>query len=314
MKEEKEELKEQEFLEEKNDDLESKDEVLVNGEETKVDEESDEEKEAYELKISDEERLKLIKEFNEQNKGRAFIYDEKPTQEEKDAAIQEFVKANDDYSRMEFTIADCANSLRVAKFLKNWNENDAVWEKDMWQGTIMFDAIIKDFIERREKDGSLALVVNYGALSYLYIALGSVRGVGLKAALRQQKINEEYDKIFSVVADCVEDFKAKAKEVEKLQQIAQFYTNGYKVRFEEEPKDTHMSKEEFVQNIKDHWDETAELREKVFANPYQFGLTTKEVEELKAYKPQPKEESGEAQDKLTDAVGTLNDTDTTSAE
>lgn len=308
MKEEKEKLKEQEVLEEKKDDLKSADEVLVN------EEESDEEKEAYELKISDEDRLKLIKEFNEQNKGRAFIYDEKPTQEEKDAAIQEFVKANDDYAHMEFTIADAANSLRVAKFLKNWNENDAVWEKDMWQGTIMFDAIIKDFIERREKDETLALVVNYGALSYLYIALGSVRGVGLKAAIRQQKINEEYDKIFSVVADCVEDFKAKAKEVDKLKQIAQFYTNGYKVHFEEEPKDNHMSKEEFIQNIKDHWDETADLREKVFANPYQFGLTTKEVEELKAYKTQPKEESGEVPEQLTDAVGTLNDTDTTSAK
>lgn len=300
MKEEKEELKEQEVLKEKKDDLESTDEAFANVEESKVVEESDEEKEAYELKISDEDRLKLIKEFNEQNKGRAFIDDEKPTQEEKDAVVQDFVKANDDYAHMEFTIADAANSLRVAKFLKNWNEHDAVWEKDMWQGTIMFDAIIKDFIERREKDDTLAFVVNYGALSYLYIALGNVRGVGLAAALRQQKINEEYDKIFSVVADCVEDFKAKAKEVEKLQQIAQFYTNGYKVHFEDEPKDDHMSKEEFVQNIKDHWDETAELREKVYANPYQFGLTTKEAEELKAYKPQQTDEAGERVEEVSE--------------
>jgi hypothetical protein len=246
-------------------------------------EEEKEEEEAYEVKMTDEERAELIKGFNEQNKGKAYVDEDKPSKEEIDAVIADFVKANDEYAHMEFVIADASNSLRVAKFLKTWNEKDAVWEKDMWQGTVMFDAIIKDFIDRRQKDETLSLVINYGALSYLYLAMSNVRGVGLAAAVHQKSINEEYDAIFSVVADCVEDFKAKGKEVEKLQNIAQFYTNGFRVHFIDEPKDDHMSKEELIQTLKDHWDESKDLRDRVFANPYQFGLTKKEVDDLKAW-------------------------------
>ena len=248
--------------------------------------ESEEEAAAYKTEFTEEERLNLVKEFNEHNKGVAYLDDDVPTQEEKDAAVAEFVKVNEEYANMTFLIADAPNSLRVAKFLKNWNEKEVHWDKDLWKGVIMFDAIIKDFIERREKDETLDFVINYGALSYLYIALGNVRGTGLAEAVKQQSINEEYDKIFGVVEDCVNDFKKKGDEVEKAKKTAQFYTAGFKVHFIETPEENRMTKEEFVQNIKDHWEETADLRQKVYENPYQFGLTAKEVEDLKSFRPE----------------------------
>ena len=87
-------------------------------------------------------RLEMIKTYNEQNKGNSWIEDEKPTEEEVKAIAQEYKEKVEAFNAIKFTIADEANALRVAKFLKKWNEDSVCWENEGWRGAIFFDAII----------------------------------------------------------------------------------------------------------------------------------------------------------------------------
>ena len=68
-------------------------------------------------------RLEMIKTYNEQNKGNSWIENEKPTEEEVKAIAQEYKEKVEAFNAIKFIIADEANALRVAKFLKKWNED-----------------------------------------------------------------------------------------------------------------------------------------------------------------------------------------------
>ena len=166
--------------------------------------------------ISDEERDAIILEYNKQNLGQTKILREKPTEEFVAQTKKDFDDKNTELMGMRFIIADKENALRVATFLKKWNEYDAYWERDLWQGTIFFDKIISDFVKKWPTEQK-ALEIDYGTLTYLYLSMMNVKGYGLKAAKHRQEIEEQYSKILDVVNKHIEDWKIIGTELRFLQ-------------------------------------------------------------------------------------------------
>ena len=73
----------------------------------------------------EEERRKAIAEFNTTNMGKYWIDpDRVPTDEDIKKAKATFEKATKDLQeKKDYVIADKTNALRVAKFMKNFNDN-----------------------------------------------------------------------------------------------------------------------------------------------------------------------------------------------
>ena len=178
-------------------------------------------------------RLEMIKTYNEQNKGNSWIEDEKPTEEEVKAIAQEYKEKVEAFNAIKFTIADEANALRVAKFLKKWNEDSVCWENEGWRGAIFFDAIIKNFIEECEKEAK-PLVVDWQTLTYLFMFMRNIKGVGLKGAIKFAAIAEEYNKLLDVIGDEFTKHEEGGKKLQLLQDRWAAYEHGFKLHYCEE--------------------------------------------------------------------------------
>ena len=178
-------------------------------------------------------RLEMIKTYNEQNKGNSWIEDEKPTEEEVKAIAQEYKEKVEAFNAIKFTIADEANALRVAKFLKKWNEDSVCWENEGWRGAIFFDAIIKNFIEECETEAK-PLVVDWQTLTYLFMFMRNIKGVGLKGAIKFAAIAEEYNKLLDVIGDEFTKHEEGGKKLQLLQDRWAAYEHGFKLHYCEE--------------------------------------------------------------------------------
>ena len=83
----------------------------------------------------EEERRKAIAEFNVQNMGKYWIDPDKvPTSEDIENVKKEFEERTKALQeKKDYLVADKSNALRVAKFMKDFNDN-AVWSQRMFVG------------------------------------------------------------------------------------------------------------------------------------------------------------------------------------
>lgn len=134
-----------------------------------------------------EAREAFITDWNERNKEFGEIRMEKPTPEEVKAVMDEYTEKVKEYNERQFELADENNALRVARFLRVWNRDDVQWENNLWQGTIMFDQILTEFINSFDAKNKKPLKVGYQPLVYLYLTMRNMKGQGLESALHMQK-------------------------------------------------------------------------------------------------------------------------------
>lgn len=186
--------------------------------------------------LNNEQRKIIIDEYNKTHPESYIEYD-KPTPEEVKEIADLYTKTVTEFNAKKFTIADKNNALRVAKFLEKWNENDAQWEGDGWRGTVFFDVIIKEFIEKfkmEEQD----LVIDYPTLIYLHTFMLNYRGVGLKGAMKFSKIAEEYNKILETVCSEFDKHNKEGEGVKNLMNRWRSYENGFKLKYKEIPEES----------------------------------------------------------------------------
>jgi len=189
--------------------------------------------EVLQTELNEEEREAFIEDWNARNQGVGEIRKEKPTEEEVKAIAEEYGARLKEFNETTFEIADKENAVRVAQFLKRWNEEDVQWESNMWQGTITFDMIIKKFLEDC-KDEPKPLIVNYQTLVYLFLGLRNIKGVGLKSAIHMQKINDEFVPILDTVGDQLTEYQEEGKKLQQLQERWRMFEQGFYVTFFEQ--------------------------------------------------------------------------------
>ena len=162
------------------------------------------------------ERAKYIRDFNLNNAGHMRIEPDKvPTEDDIKNAKEEYearVKALQ--GKKDYLIADKENALRVANFLKTYNETN-IWvgtpTQPLFVGVLNFHEYITKFIEECEKEPK-DLVMEYAPMQFCFVSFNNYCGVGLEGANHMAEIWDEYIAIYDVLRDHIEYYK---KEVEK---------------------------------------------------------------------------------------------------
>ena len=181
------------------------------------------------VKSVEEQRKELISQYNKENAGVSELIDETVDDEFVKNTKEDWENAVKTFQTRTFTIADSRNAVRVAKFLKTWNEKFAAWEKDQWIGVVKFDKFVNDFLkefEKKEQD----LVIDYGCLGCLYTLMMKPCG-GLASAKKMQSIDEEYNKILETIDDLKKDTDKQQLEIKKKQEVWAAACAGFKLRY-----------------------------------------------------------------------------------
>ena len=174
-----------------------------------------------------EQRLSAIREFNMNNMGQAWIDPEKvPSEEDIAAAKKEFedrtIALRDKH---DYLIADSANALRVAKFIKKFIEN-GFWTQRYFVGVINFSELITKFIDECEKEPK-DLVMEYGPLQFCMLMFENYAGFGLESAKKMAEMWDEYIPIYDTLKDHVEFYNNEVKQCEKLKHRWAMLEQGY---------------------------------------------------------------------------------------
>lgn len=161
------------------------------------------------------ERAKYIRDFNLNNAGHMRIEPDKvPTEDDIKNAKEEYeAKVKALQEKKDYLIADKENALRVAKFLKTYNETN-IWvgtpTQPLFVGVLNFHDYITKFIEECEKEPK-DLVMEYAPMQFCFVAFNNYCGIGLEGANHMAEIWDEYIAIYDVLRDHIEFYK---KEVE----------------------------------------------------------------------------------------------------
>lgn len=197
------------------------------------------------VKSVEEQRKELISQYNKENAGVSELIDETVDEEFVKKTKEDWETAVKLFQSRTFVIADSHNAVRVAKFLKTWNEKFAAWEKDQWIGVVKFDKFVNDFLkefEKKEQD----FVIDYGCLGFLYTLMMKPCGVGLASAKKMQSIDEEYNKILETIDDLKKDTDKQQLDIKKKQEVWAAACAGFKLRY--------LTEEE-----REKWEQTAVL-------------------------------------------------------
>ena len=178
-------------------------------------------------------RLAAIQEFNRQNAGEAWIDAERvPTEEEINTAKEDYEKRTIALrDKNDYLVADEANALRVAKFLKKFIEN-GFWTQRYFVGVINFSDYITKFIAELEGTPEQEavrkpLVMEYGPLQFCYLMLENYAGHGLEDAKKMAEMWDEYVPIHDTIRDHIEWYNNEVKMCEALKQRWGMLAQGY---------------------------------------------------------------------------------------
>ena len=176
----------------------------------------------------EKQRAALIKEYNQNNTTSQIIDDVIPTQDDIIQYQKDFEDAYQKLTEKTYCIADKESSLRVAKFLKDWNTNKVQWRKDLWKGVIKFNEVISNIISDLENEPK-DLIIDYAALSYLYMTMMEPTGIGLESAKEMETIDAEYSAILEAIGTNVDMFEQYRQYIDLLQRRWGFACQGYKL-------------------------------------------------------------------------------------
>lgn len=177
------------------------------------------------------ERAKYIRDFNMNNAGKMRIEPDKmPTEEDIETAKKNFEdRVTALKEKKDYFIADKANSLRVAKFLKNYIETN-LWvgtpTQPFFVGVINFVDYINTFIEECEKEPK-DLIMEYGPMQFCFVAFQNYSGQGLEGAKRMAEIWDEFIAIYDTLRDNVEYYNSEVEACNHLNDIWALMSQGF---------------------------------------------------------------------------------------
>lgn len=174
------------------------------------------------------ERRKVISEFNVNNMGKFWIDPDKtPTEDDINRAKADFeAAANALKERKDYVIADKDNALRVAKFMKEFNDN-SFWTQRMFVGVLNFSDLLNEFIKNFDENNQKELSLEYSPVQYAFILFENYAGFGYEAAKHMAEIWDEYLPIYERLHELVDEYKAETQKIEDLKDRWAMMSQGY---------------------------------------------------------------------------------------
>lgn len=177
------------------------------------------------------ERAKYIRDFNLNNAGKMRIEPDKvPTEDDIKNAKEEYeARVKKLQEKKDYFIADKTNALRVANFLKTYNETN-IWvgtpSQPLFVGVLNFHEYITKFIEECEKEPK-DLVMEYGPMQFCFVSFNNYCGQGLQGANHMAEIWDEFIAIYDVLRDNVELYKSEVDACNTLNDRWALMSQGF---------------------------------------------------------------------------------------
>ena len=196
-----------------------------------------------------EERRKAIAEFNVQNMGKYWIDPDKvPTSEYIENVKKEFEERTKALQeKKDYIVADKNNALRVAKFMKDFNDN-SLWSQRMFVGVLNFSALMNDFIEGFDENNPVDLILEYAPVQYAFLLFENYGGIGIDSARHMAEIWDEYLPIYETLHELVDGYKKEAGACDELKEKWAMFEQGYYLHVlddtETDPRESEQSAEE----------------------------------------------------------------------
>ena len=197
----------------------------------------------------EEERRKAIAEFNVQNMGKYWIDPDKvPTSEDIENVKKEFEERTKALQeKKDYIVADKNNALRVAKFMKDFNDN-SLWSQRMFVGVLNFSALMNDFIEGFDENNPVDLILEYAPVQYAFLLFENYGGIGIDSARHMAEIWDEYLPIYETLHELVDGYKKEAGVCDELKEKWAMFEQGYYVHVlddtETDPRESEQPAEE----------------------------------------------------------------------
>jgi len=197
----------------------------------------------------EDERRKAIAEFNVQNMGKFWIDPDKvPTDEDIENVKKEFEERTKALQeKKDYLVADKSNALRVAKFMKDFNDNSP-WSQRMFVGVLNFSGLMNDFIENFDENNPKDLIIEYAPMQYAFLLFENYGGVGIDSARHMAEIWDEYLPIYETLHELVDWYKKEANKCDELKEKWAMFEQGYYLHIlegtEEDPRDEKNSVDE----------------------------------------------------------------------
>ena len=197
----------------------------------------------------EEERRKAIAEFNVQNMGKYWIDPDKvPTSEDIENVKKEFEERTKTLQeKKDYLVADKNNALRVAKFMKDFNDN-SLWSQRMFVGVLNFSALMNDFIEGFDENNPVDLILEYAPVQYAFLLFENYGGIGIDSARHMAEIWDEYLPIYETLHELVDGYKKEAGACDELKEKWAMFEQGYYLHVlddtETDPRESEQPAEE----------------------------------------------------------------------
>ena len=216
------------------------------------------EKEAQEVEADgantpDEEKQKMVDEFNEKFSEYATLTREDAANLEdfKKEAEAKFDELTKGFATLELDIetTNSKKALAVAKFLKEWNAKFAKWTNQEWKAVIHFDEVIDGKITEIQNQKTDKLALDVYSITYIFDKMKEPEAFGIESARLMNKYetkNEKKENAFAfvdvlhVLMSQIQYMQCLNKQATILQNVVAMAENGYKL----ELKITEL--EEFV--------------------------------------------------------------------
>lgn len=200
----------------------------------------------------EEERRKAIAEFNVQNMGKYWIDPDKvPTSEDIENVKKEFEERTKALQeKKDYLVADKSNALRVAKFMKDFNDN-SLWSQRMFVGVLNFSALMNDFIEGFDEKNPVDLILEYAPVQYAFLLFENYGGIGIDSARHMAEIWDEYLPIYETLHELVDWYKKEADACDELKEKWAMFEQGYYLHVLEDTETDPREQEQPVEEKTD---------------------------------------------------------------
>jgi len=176
----------------------------------------------------EQERRKAIADFNISQMGKMWIDPDKiPTEDDianAKSEFEEFTKKLQE--KNDFLIADKANALRVAGFMKDVIDRCS-WTGRYYVGILRFHAQMEDFINAFDEQNPVDLVLEYDAMQFAYLMFKDFGGVGIESANWMAEHNDEFTPIFDTLCEHNDWYEFQVKKSENLRNRWAAMEQGY---------------------------------------------------------------------------------------
>ena len=142
----------------------------------------------------------------------------KPSEEEIELAKKELDLTSEEFREKLYEIGKPDEFEKIYNFIHNFLEN-ALWLKEAWMGILKLDEEIdetfnKDFNKNDKK--KVPFTFGFQALEFTHFMFSNSGGVGLKRAKEMKETLEEFNHIFELVSEQIENARKKGEEIQWL--------------------------------------------------------------------------------------------------